>query len=315
MGPLREGHRAGLEYLETASLLLQRIRASHPTRGLFEAADLQWWWSLERSTDVIPQLFWFDEDGLPAAGVIATDWGGDVALAPMVMPDAPADWIAHVLERGLLHAGECGFTAVDLEVDRTDDVMRDLLTGHGFTCDEDGRGDTASVSVVEAWLDADKRPRLSPLREGYRLSSRVDTAGGPYHNLRGSPDIEPRLLQTSLYRPDLDLVIHDRDGNAAAYGLFWMDPTTSTGVVEPMRTTEGHQRRGLARHVLTVGVDRLASAGAERIKLVFEPDNRAAADLYLPIGFEAVKETVVYSGSLVVDLQSTGDVPRGAQHG
>lgn len=38
-----------------------------------------------------------------------------------------------------------------------------------------------------------------------------------------------------------------------------------------MRTEDDHQRRGLARHVLTTGIGRLAESGAERIKICFEP--------------------------------------------
>ncbi len=66
--------------------------------GLYEAADLQWWWRTSRSTDHLPQLFWFDRLGQPEAAVIATDWGDGVALAPIVMPDATADWVAHVMD-------------------------------------------------------------------------------------------------------------------------------------------------------------------------------------------------------------------------
>ena len=75
---------------------------------------------------------------------------------------------------------------------------------------------------------------------------------------RNNPDPEARLRQTSLYRPDLDLVVHDSGNDVAAYGLFWYDPETATGLVEPMRTEDDHQRRGLARHILTTGLDRLA---------------------------------------------------------
>ena len=45
MHPLREEHRVGLDYLEAVTALLQRIRGAHPTAGLYEAADLQWWWA------------------------------------------------------------------------------------------------------------------------------------------------------------------------------------------------------------------------------------------------------------------------------
>jgi RimJ/RimL family protein N-acetyltransferase len=153
--------------------------------------------------------------------------------------------------------------------------------------------------LVETWLDADARPVISPLTEGYRLSSRRDTMQRPHHMYdvkRNHPDTEARLRQTSLYRPELDLVVHDSDGDVAAYGLFWYDPATATGLVEPMRTEDDHQRRGLARHILTTGIDLLARSGAKRIKICYEPDNPASKHLYLGVGFEPDRQTVVYSG-------------------
>jgi GNAT superfamily N-acetyltransferase len=275
--------------LEAATALLQRVRSAHPTKGLYEAADLQWWWRTLRSTDSLGQLFWFDHLGRPEAAVIATDWGDRIALDPIVMPDATPAWVAHVIERGLAHAGDSGFGSVELEVDRADDVMREVLFGRGFAIKEGG--------LVETWLRTEGRPEISPLHEDYRLSSRVDTMLRPHHMIqRSGPDVEERLLQTSLYRSNLDLVILDRDNQSAAYGLFWYDPVTATGLVEPMRTEDAYQRRGLARHILTTGIDRLADAGAVRIKICFEPDNPASRGLYLSIGFESVKQTDVFSG-------------------
>lgn len=286
---MREQLRVGLHYLEDATALLQRVRSAHPTIGLYEAADLHWWWRTPRSTDHLPQLFWFDHLGRSEAAVIVTDWGDRIALDPIVMPDATPDWVAHVIERGLAHASESGFGAVELEVDRADDDLREELFGHGFAIKEDG--------LVETWLAADARPEISALHEDYRLSSRLDTTLRPHHMIkRNGPDVEQRLLQTSLYRPDLDLVVVDRDDNYAALGLFWYDPETATGLVEPMATEDDHQRRGLARHVLTTGIDLLAKAGAVRIKIIFEPDNPASSGLYLSVGFEPVKQTVVLSG-------------------
>jgi GNAT superfamily N-acetyltransferase len=255
---------------------------------LYEPADLHWWWCTPRSTDNLRQLFWFDHLGRPEAAVIATDWGDRIALDPIVMPDATPDWVAHVIERGLAHASESGFGAVELEVDRADDVMREVLVGHGFAIKEDG--------VVETWLAADARPKISPLHEDYRLSSRLDTMLRPHHMIhRSGPDVETRLRQTSLYRPDLDLLVLDSRDRVAAYGLFWFDPEAATGLVEPMRTEDDHQRRGLARHLLTAGIDLLAEAGAVRIKICFEPDNPAARGLYLSVGFEPDKQTDVLS--------------------
>jgi GNAT superfamily N-acetyltransferase len=286
----REQHLVGRDYLAAVTALLQRTRSAHPTAGLYEAADLQWWWRTPRSTDNLPQLFWFDHLGRPEAAVIATDWGDRIALDPMVMPDAAPDWIAHVMERGLAHADESGFAPVGLEVDPADDVLRAVLVDHAFEIEQGG--------LVEAWLAADARPLVSHLHEHYRLSSRLAMRQRPHHMInrkRNHPDVEARLCQTSLYGPDLDLVVYDSRENVAAYGLFWHDPETATGLVEPMRTEDDHQRRGLARHVLTTGIDLLAEAGAERIKICYEPDNPAARDLYLSVGFEPHRQTLVYS--------------------
>jgi predicted N-acetyltransferase YhbS len=284
MSTVEERQLIGLAALEAATTLLQRIRAAHPTFGLYEAADLQWWWRVPRPTDQIPQLFWFDDAG-PVAAAILTDWGDRVALDPIVGWDTTVD-VPIVVDRGLAHARAAGYDAVGIEVDRNGGQLSAVLTVRGFTNEED--------SVVETWLDADARPPISPLADGYRLATRADTRSRPHHfGARSKPNVEERLRQTSLYRADLDLVVFDADDEVAAYGLFWHDPTTATGLVEPMRTEDAHQRRGLARHVLTTGIDRLAAAGATRIKICYEPDNTAARTLYLDTGFLPDRETVV----------------------
>ncbi len=279
----------GLDYLAGVTALLQRARTAHPTKGLFEAADLQWWWRTPRATDQVGQLFWFDAAGRPEAAVIATDWGEWVGLDVLVLPDATSDWIAHVVARGLEHACESGFDAVQMEVDQRDDVLRAVLLSRGFAVKEAG--------LVESWLNADAQPTISPLHDDYRLCNRQETLQLPHHMIkRSGPNVEQRLLQTSLYRADLDLVVVDHDGNCAAHGLFWFDPATSTGLVEPMRTEDDHQRRGLARHTLTTGIDLLAQAGATRIKICFDPGNPASKHLYLSVGFGPVKQTDVLTG-------------------
>lgn len=288
MSTSREELLVGRSYLDAATALLQRVRSDHPTAGLYEAADLQWWWRVPRSTDAIPQLFWFDAGGRPEAAVISTDWRGRIGLDPMVMPDASLDWVAHVVARGLTHAARSGLGAVQIEVDQADDAVQEVLIGHDFAIEDDG--------LVESWLAADARPDVSPLPEGYRTSRRADEGTRPHHMIeRNGPEVETRLRQTSLYRPDLDLVVYDHDDHVAAYGLFWFDPASATGLVEPMRTVNDHQRRGLARHVLTTGIGLLADAGAERIKICFEPDNPGARHLYLGVGFEPFRQTVVFA--------------------
>jgi len=88
----------------------------------------------------------------------------------------------------------------------------------------------------------------------------------------------------------------DKNDESAAYGMGWFDPELTIGLMEPMRTHDDHQRRGLARHILTAGVNRLFDAGSERVKICFEIENAPASHLYQDVGFEIVKETDFYEG-------------------
>jgi ribosomal protein S18 acetylase RimI-like enzyme len=287
----QEQRRSGLPYLETATALLQRVRRVDHTAGLLEAADLQWWWRTPRKSDDLPQLFWFDDDGHPEAAVVITDWGDGIALDPIVMPDATPDWARHVLKCGLAHASDLGFKEVEVVVDRTDEVARELLVRHGFVVKP-----SEKLDVVLAWLPSAARSTVGTLPKGYRLYTRAETRHRAHHMIRrNGNELETRLAQASLYSEDLDLLLLDDRGEVAAYGLFWFDAATSTGLVEPMRTEDSHQRCGLARHILATGIERLAAAGARNIKVCFKPANAAARELYLGAGFRPYKQTIILS--------------------
>ena len=166
-----------------------------------------------------------------------------------------------------------------------------MLVGHGFAIEEDG--------LVETWLAADARPEISPLHDGYRLSSRLDTMHRPHHMInakRNHPDVEARLRQTSLYRPDLDLVVHDSRDGVAAYGLFWYDPDdrhrVSSNPCAPRTTTSDEGSPVTSSPPASTCSPRPAHA---RIKICYEPDNPASRDLYLSVGFEPDRQTVFFS--------------------
>jgi GNAT superfamily N-acetyltransferase len=168
--------------------------------------------------------------------------------------------------------------AVEMSVRDDDDVMIGLVTASGFV-----RGDE---TAVPCWLDASDRPQVSDLAPGYRLLSRADRPGTTHHMItRNGLQVADRLLECSLYDPSFDLFVEAPDGSVAAYGLFWPDPVTGVGLVEPMRTEEEHQGRGLARHVLAAGVERLAAAGCSRMKITFMDDNAVSKHVYLSSGF------------------------------
>ena len=134
-----------------------------------------------------------------------------------------------------------------------------------------------------SWMDADERPPAVQV-EGFAMVDRVTRADRPHPMIaRNGALVEPRLRQCSLYDPTLDLAVEDAEGTVAGYALFWFDHKTYVGLLEPMRVGDEYQRRGLARMLLTHGLDRLARKGARRLKVGFETD--AARALYLGAGF------------------------------
>jgi predicted N-acetyltransferase YhbS len=217
--------------------------------------------------------FWYDENG-PVAAALVNSWSSSTWLDLITLSSVKETMIPEVLERGLAVTADMPF--VEMLVDDEDAVLIELLEDAGFRRES---GD------VTAWMDVATVPPISPLADGYSLRSRANEASVHHFAERSGLDVENRLRQTSLYRPDLDLFVADEGGAVAAYGLFWNDPVTGVGLIEPIRTEQPYQGKGLARHIVTTGIHELAAAGSARIKVSYDADNPPAVSLYLGVGF------------------------------
>ena len=278
---------SGLDYVELATRLLQRARLEHPTAGMWEAADLQWWWRSERRSDAVDQQFWLDEDGDPVGAVIVTDWKRAWGCDLIVTPSRADELTPTMWSYAVARISDSTIGDVEVAVRDDDQAMIDLVAGAGLTATESRGGTT--------WMDAGDLPAVPPIPDGYRLADRTDRRDRPHHMIgRSGPDVAARLAEVSLYRPDLDLSIETASGEIVSYGLFWFDPITMVGMVEPMRTEEGHEGKGLARHLLLKGLERLASLGAARLKVSYEIGNPRAERLYLGAGFVRESTDTVY---------------------
>jgi predicted N-acetyltransferase YhbS len=257
----------GLAYLELVTELLQRQRLADPLSGLWEAADLQWWFTRDPHPTGDDALFWLDGSS-PIGAVVFTRWtptryGCDVLGSP---PHAAA-W-----EFVRRRCAELPEASVEMAVTDEADAVR-----AGF------------VQVAEeyetTWLDAADRPAPRPFPAGYALMPRPDQAGPHPMIGRNGAEVEARLRQCSLYDPDLDLAVRGPDGDVAGYALFWADPRTGVGLVEPMRVEDAHSGRGVAGALLRAGLDGLAARGCTRLKVSHAVDNPAAQRLYHGAGF------------------------------
>jgi predicted N-acetyltransferase YhbS len=286
---VREIRATGPDALTLATELLQRARRADPLAGVWEAADVQWWWRRARASDDIEQPFWIDVDG-PVAGILLTTWGEDAwqcdpLVVPAVGPSLDAVW-ARALEEIDAHASG---RVVEVLVREDDADLIGLAETSGFVAGPGGG---------TLWMDLADRPDVKAPAAGFTLVDRSVRAGTPHPmHQRNGDAVEERLGQVTLYDPELDLAIEAPDGSMAAYSLYWCDPVTKVGLVEPVRVEDEYHRRGLATAMLTAGIDRLAAKGAERVKVGFS--SPIARDLYQGIGFRltSTDKTYVRPGS------------------
>jgi hypothetical protein len=202
---------AGLEYLEAVTRVLQRRRLAEPERETWEAAEVQWWWPRDQHEDPSYARVWCDADG-PAAAVIFTRWGNELGCTVLADGDFAPAWRFTSERSGHLQA-----TAIEMEI-----IDRDVQT---------------QDSYIASWLDPSEiRAPKRPLLGGYEIVSRAQGADRPHPMAaRNGAEVESRLRQCSLYDSTLDLAVRAADDTIAGYALFWADPVTHVGVVEPMR--------------------------------------------------------------------------------
>ena len=282
---IHEIRASGLDSLALSTELLQRARLADAEAGLWEAADLQWWWRKPRQSDTIDDLFWIDDEG-PVAGVVLTDWGEAWGCDPIVVPGLSTVPLPTVWARAVELVDTLGLEAVEVLAGDDDLELLGLLDGAGFVADDDRSGTT--------WMDARDRPEVTALPDGFKLVDRDQDSTRPHPmRQRNGEEVEARLRQCSLYDAALDLAVEAAGGQIAGYALFWFDPVTKVGLVEPMRVEDAYQRRGIARAMLTEGLDRLVKRGARRLKVSYATD--VARALYVGAGFRVTSTDRTYS--------------------
>ena len=273
-----EHEATGLHYLALVADLLQRARLASAEGGVWEAGDLQWSWRRDQHLDPANARFWMDDDGRPIGAVIVTEHPDVTGLDVIAMPDetelARNEMWPHALDR------MAGLRDVPIEVEvRDDDVATaTLLREAGFVVVE--------PMAMSCWMPAAERAAIPTIVSGFRLRSTADRATDPHHMAtRSGPHVGARLQECSLYRPELDLYIEAPDGDVAGYALFWADPITRVGLLEPMRIEDRHQHKGLGTHLVRAGLELLAHHGCTRLKVTYLDGNQPARLLYIGSGF------------------------------
>lgn len=191
-----------------------------------------------------------------------------------------------------------------------DEVLETVVAEAGthrlgaWTADDDERGIARFAALgfrrddrrLSQWQRhaSDGPPEPAPLAPGYRIRGlrrpvdvpdRVALHRAAFPASRLNVEKYERLATLPHYRSEDDLVVEASDGSLAAYALAWWDPAGRVGEFEPVGTHPAHQRRGLARALLTYGLARFFEMGARTVQVYADALDPGPEALYEAVGF------------------------------
>jgi hypothetical protein len=163
---------SGVEYLQLATTLLRSARRMSATGGVWEAADLQWWWRRDQHRDPRAQTFWLDA-GSPIGAVILTNWGNRWQCDLLSADLDSSDGLAQLWPRALEQLNALSASPVELVVRADDRGLIKATEESGFEADE--------AKGVTAWMDAAARPQVPALALDDTLVDRSEVPERPHH--------------------------------------------------------------------------------------------------------------------------------------
>jgi GNAT superfamily N-acetyltransferase len=161
-----------------------------------------------------------------------------------------------------------GKTKLSIWAHELDETLKTALAQNGYV-----RTETAEY---QRWQLLDHPIPAAPMAEGYVLRPHggdEDLPARSWASWRAFHPDEPNekyagwewyrnVQRAPSYRRDLDLLVVTPSGEVASFATVWFDESTRTGAFEPVGTQPEHQRKGLAKTLLTEGLQRLQAMGA-----------------------------------------------------
>lgn len=300
-------YRTHADFIAMGRLLSQGRRSATATHYV-HVGDLGWWlFYLNQDFALCDHCYlWDDPAGESPRGwaLISPQYGAfDVFTRPDQWTSGAANamfvWAETQMAERARPAARAHIRT--LWVAEGDARLRSHLERRGFRRSDD------SIIYTEQPLVDPARPSIPAgftLRGTHGLAE-AEARAMPQHAAFGSSlpfaAYWPRyrhLMQSPVYRSDLDVVAVTPDGRIVAFCLAWIDPTTRLGLLEPVGVDPDFQRRGLGRAVVQEALYRLHALGMTQACVGFEPDNAAARALYLGAGFQAQYQILSYELAL-----------------
>jgi mycothiol synthase len=284
-------------------------RATHPAN--VHVTDLPYRFSAGAPDDPENICLWSDESGRLLAWAVLEIPHDSLDFA--CLPEMESDLLPQILvwadERSRLHPeiiphgtpedGLCWF--VNVFSDQAARIR--ILESAGFAC----QSDVGEYSWSKVFM---RRTANSPVKD-YRIPE-----GFTIRPLAGESEVEAyvrlhratfrsnamtvawrsRMLQHPSYTPDLDLVVVAPDGQLGAFCICWLDSHGSEiiGQIEPLGCHPDFRRYALGRLALAEGLRRLQAHGASQVFIETDNWRNTAFQLYQSLGFQVLKDVLVY---------------------
>lgn len=174
-----------------------------------------------------------------------------------------------------------------------DTVVSEFLSKRGYTKTENRErtmvksypSEPEKVILPDGFTIQDART-VSPFytalahNHSFRYNQDNDGAEKGFAKIRKMPD----------YRPELDLVLFDSEGQPAGLANFWISDKSKTATLEPLGTAWWYRRMGLGKALITEGINRTRRYGCTHLIGGDQP-------FYWELGFEPKKEHHFWSWS------------------
>jgi mycothiol synthase len=242
----------------------------------WQPARLDYWrWHVIENCGTCPPLeevtwLWEDARGEIAAVLCPENIGeAHLQIDPDFLSEGLQEEMIRFAEEHLSKDDGHGGRTLNTMAAVKDPLLQDLLGRLGHS--RDGRMGWDRYRVLD-----DNIPMVQPA-EGYTVRSlggeeelparswaswrafHADEPDGEYQGWEWYRNIQ----RIPLYRRDLDIVGTTPDGLIVAFCTVWYDDVTRTGYFEPVGRMPEHDVRGLMRGVLSLGLRRLRSLGAD----------------------------------------------------
>lgn len=291
--------------LETMRRILAEGRAAGGPAYYVHVGDLNWWlFYSDVADDFRPRTYlWESRPGGQALGWAFFSTAHrtfDVFAHPSVAPQQRVHmfhWAEAHLAAALRPSGARDLSTI--WISEHDRLARQHLSSRGFRQSQEGM-----VCLARPLADRDDTPSLPA---GYTVrgvigEQEATLRAAASHAAFGSTwPMERyvarylRFMRSSVYDPELDVVVVAPDGQVAAFCICWLDKLNRVGHFEPVGTHPAYQRRGLGRAVLQEGLRRLALRGMLAATVCVESTNPAALSLYRSVGMQPLHELLTYT--------------------